>query len=39
MRTVRKKRSTLPLAAPSRTGVWQSRQPMRAQICVISLLA
>ena len=36
-RTVRKKRSTLPLAAPSRTGAWQSRQPRRAQIWVISL--
>lgn len=37
MRTVRKKRSTLPLAARSRTGAWQSKHPMRVQICLISL--
>jgi hypothetical protein len=36
-RTVRKKRSIFPLAAPSRTGAWQRSVPMRAQTWEISL--
>jgi hypothetical protein len=33
---LRKKRSILPLAAPSRTGVWHRMVPRRSHTCVIS---